>query len=263
MSRRIAAALLWRDLRIDLSYRVPWVMDVIGLVSLLAIYFYIVRYTHAHAPGSSVNFFTYIVPGLALARFQFGLTRTVASLDREQSSGTLEFLLGAPARPWMMLAAATLYELVRSLIMALVVLALGRWLFGAGLTLGPRSWLALALGLIGAAAFFMALTGLTSGCLIAFKLGLPVTYVLAAVVPVVSGMYFSPHVLPHVLQDVTRVFPLTLAVEVVRAGVVSAAFPLGKVLLMLATVSVCLLLSAVALQAAVNRAQRLGTLGQY
>lgn len=263
MSRRIATALVWRDWSIDVSYHVPWVMDLLGLASVLAVYYYIVRYTHASAPGTSVDFFTYIVPGLALARFLLGVTRSVAALDREQSSGTLELLMAAPARPWAVLTSATIYELLRSVLMAVLLLAVGRWLFGAELTMGPRSWAALSLGLVGATGFFMALTALAFCGLIVFKVGLPLAYVLTAVVPVISGMYFPPHVLPHVLQDITRLFPLTLAVEVVRAGVVAATFPWERVFVMLGAVAVSLLVSVLALQAAVSRAQRLGTLGQY
>ncbi|TMK39825.1 MAG: ABC transporter permease [Actinobacteria bacterium] len=262
MNSRLAGALVWRDFRIELSYRVPWMLDAIGLVSVLAIYFYIVRFTRALAPGAN-NFFTYIVPGLALIRFQLGLGRTLASMDREQSSGTLELLISSPVRAWAVVAAASLYELSRSLVMALIALALGRWLFGAGLTLGPRSWPALGFGLVGAAAFYLALTGVTCAVLIAFKQGLPVAGVLGAVLPVISGIYFSPHVLPAFLHSLTNIFPLSLAVQVVRAGVVAGSFPVGKTVVMLATSFACLPLSAIAIHAAVARARRLGTLGQY
>jgi ABC-type multidrug transport system permease subunit len=263
MTRRLAAALVWRDSRVELSYRTPWLLDGIALVSILAIYFYIVRFTHARTPGTSLNFFTYIVPGLALLRFQVGVGRAVAAMDREQSSGTLELLLISSAKSWAIIGASGLYEVLRSAALALIALALGRWVFEAGLSLGPHAWLSLTLGLIGAAAFFLALMAVTCAILIAFKQGLPVSYLLAVVVPVVSGVYFPAHVLPSALKTVTDLCPLTLAVDVVRAGVVGATFPAGKALLMLATTFACLPLAALAVHAAVNRARRLGTLGQY
>lgn len=245
-----------------MSYRVPWALDLISVLSILGIYYYIVRYTHARAPGA-VNFFSYIVPGLAMVRFQFGLGRTIAAMDREQTSGTLELLLTTPARSWAVVAAASCYELMRSVVMAIAVLALGRWLFGAGLTLGPRSWGALSLGLVGATSFFLALTALTCAVLIAFKQGVPLAGVLALAVPLVSGIYFSPHVLPTFLHRFTDVFPLTLVVQVIRAGVVDATFPQTKVLIMLGATLACLPIAALAVHAAVKRCRRLGTLGQY
>lgn len=263
INSRLTAAVVWRDFRTDMSYRLPWAMDVIGLISILAVYYYIVRFTHAHAPGSPVNFFTYVVPGLALVRFQFGLARSIASMDREQSSGTLELLLSSPARAWIVVGAASLYELFRSAVLALLALIIGRWVFGAELTMGPRSWAALTMGLIGAIVFFLALTMVTAAVLIAFKRGLPFAGVLAAVIPVVSGVYFSPHVLPSALRTITNAFPLTLAVEVLRAGVVQATFPVGRVLEMLGATFVCMPLGAIAVTAAVHRAKRLGSLGQY
>lgn len=244
-----------------MSYRVPWAMDAIGLVCILAIYYYIVKFTHAHAPGSSVNFFAYVLPGLALIRFQFGLTRTIVTMDREQSSGTLELLLSAPARAWAVVGSATLYELLRSLVMALLALAVGRWVFGAPLTLGPRAWPALSLGLVGATAFFFALTSVVCAALIAFKGGLPLAGLLGAVIPVISGIYFSPSVLPPFLRHITEGFPLTLAVEVTRAGVVYATFPTGKVLVMLLATFACVPLAALAVEAAVRHAKQAGTLG--
>jgi ABC-type multidrug transport system permease subunit len=254
--------MLWRDLRLDMSYRLPWAMDALALVSIIAIYYYIVRFTHARVVGAP-DFFTYIVPGLALLRFQLGLLRTIIALDRDQTSGTLELIFGAPARSWVVAGAASLYELLRGAALAIVTLAVGRWIFGAGLTLGPRSWAALALGLIGAMAFFMALTSVNIAVLIAFKQGQALAGFLTAVIPVVSGIYFAPHVLPPVLQSITRIIPLTLAVDVLRAGVVSATFSWGKSLVMLAATFACLPLGALAVQIAVRRAERLGTLGQY
>jgi ABC-type polysaccharide/polyol phosphate export permease len=237
------------------------VWELIGLVSTLAIYFYIVRYTHAHAPGSSVDFFTYILPGLALVRFVFGLGRTLEAMDREQSSGTLELLLSAPHYSWAIVAAASLYELLRSVAMAIVALAVGRWIFGARLTLGPSAWASLSVGLLGAATFFLALTLLACGFLIAFKRGLSLVGLIGAVVPFISGMYFSISILPSALQHLARLFPLTLAVDVTRAGVVYGKFPVGKSLVMLAATFACLPLAAIAADAAVRYAQRMGTLG--
>jgi ABC-2 type transport system permease protein len=254
--------MLWRDLRLELSHRLPWAMDAIGLISVLAIYFYIVRFAHAKAPGAD-SFFTFIVPGIAFARFQLGLGRTITHLDREQSSGTLELLLSAPMKAWKVMTAACLYELLRSVLFALAAVALGRWLFGAGLSLGPRSWAALALGILGAAAFFLSLTLITCGVLIAYKQGLALAGLIGAVVPVVSGVYFSPHVLPSFLRQLTEVFPLTLSVEVVRSGVVAATFPVGKTAVMLAATFACVPLGMCAVQVAVDRARRLGTAGQY
>jgi ABC-2 type transport system permease protein len=262
ITRNLVQGLVWRDLRVELSYRVPWALDVIGLIATLAVYFYIVRFTHARAPGAN-NFFSYIVPGIAFARLQVGLARTLTNLDREQSSGTLELLLSAPVRAWRVVSAACLYELLRGIVFALVVLVMGRWLFGAGLTLGPRAWAGLGLGLLGGALFFWALTMVASAVLIAFKQGLPLAGVLGAVIPVISGVYFSPHVLPSFLHGLTNVFPLTLAVEVVRAGLISATLPVGKTLVMLAGTLACIPVGAVAVEAAVRRARRLGTLGQY
>jgi ABC-2 type transport system permease protein len=237
-------------------------MDAIALIATTAIYFYIVRFTHAQAPGAG-SFFSYIVPGIAFARLQVSLARTVTSLDREQSSGTLELLLSSPAREWQVMAAACVYELLRAIVFALVTLALGRWLFHAGLTLGPRAWAGLLLGYLGAVAFFWALTMVTTAVLIVFKQGLALAGVLGAVVPVLSGIYFSPDVLPSFLHWLSDLLPLTLAADVMRAGVVAATFPAGKAALMLAGTLVCLPIGAAAVHLAVGRARRLGTLGQY
>ena len=51
MRNRVALAMLWRDLRLDLSYRAPWLMDVFGLISVMAVFYFVVRYTNARAPG--------------------------------------------------------------------------------------------------------------------------------------------------------------------------------------------------------------------
>lgn len=260
---RSVAAVVWRDWRVEHSYRLPWVMDVITLLSFTSAYYYIGRFTGARVPGESTGFFTYVLPGLAVLRLHFGLTRIISSLDREQSTGTLELVLSAPAPSWLIVFGCGLYEMARSLAFALLGLAIGRWLFGAGLTLGPRSWTALGLGLAGATMFYLALVGVIAGVLIVAKQGMALAHLTSAAFPLIAGIYFSPAVLPHPLREVTAHFPLTLAVDLVRGGVVNAVIPWREALTMLGETTLCLPLGAAAVAAAVARAKRRGALGQY
>jgi ABC-type polysaccharide/polyol phosphate export permease len=261
--RRALGALLWRDLRLDLSYRLPFALDAIGLVSVVAIFFYIGRYTGAKAPEGGVEFFAFVLAGIALLRMQAGLLRTIASLDREQASGTLELVLAGPLRPAALVLGSALYGILRELIFAVGAIAVGRWLFGAGLTLGPRAWAALAVGLVAAAVFFLALTGATAAVLISFKHGVPLANVLALVLPILSGAYFATSALPQPVETLTQVVPLTLAIELVRTGVLHATFSWPKALLTLMATGVCVPMSMFVVELAVARARRLGTLGQY
>jgi ABC-2 type transport system permease protein len=238
-------------------------MDIVGLLCGVSLFFFIARYTGARAESGRVDFFAFAVPGIAILRMQFGVLRSIASLDREQASGTLELLFAAPSRPSTLISGSAMYEVLRGAFLAVVVLAAGRWIFGARLTLGPRAWAGLVIGLIAATLFFVALSNATAGVLIAFKYGVPLANLLGLILPIVSGAYFSTTALPETLRHVTEIVPLTLAINVTRDAVLSAHFAWGESLFALLAASLCIPVSMYLVELAVRRSRRLGTLGQY
>src|SRR5262249_817434 len=153
-------------------------------------------------------------------------------------------------------------ELIRGVTLAVVVLGSSRWLFGAGLSLGPRAWGGLLIGLVAAMLFFLALTNATASFLIAFKYGVALANLLGLILPVLSGAYFSISALPGSIGLITKLVPLTFAINVARLAVLKAQFSWGEASIALLTSLVCMPVSIFLINLSVQRARKRGTLGR-
>lgn len=257
----LAAALAWRDLQLAFSHRAPFLFDVLGALGALALYFFIGRFVQPTFDSGGLGFFAFATSGIAILRLQAALTKVVLNLERDQASGTLELSLIAPARPGAFAVGVCLYELVRAAVFACLVLLASRFVFGAGLTLGPRAWPGLACGLLGALLFFVLLVALVASVLVALRQGSAFAGLLALALPVLSGAFFPPSLLPQPLELAADVLPLTMAVELIRDAIVEASFAPDAALVMFAILVLALPLALLVFEATVERARLLGTLG--
>jgi ABC-type polysaccharide/polyol phosphate export permease len=258
---RFVLALAWRDLQLSFTSRVPFLFDLLGTLGALALYYFVGRFVRPSFPEGALGFFAFVSGGIAILRMQAALVKSVQALEREQVSGTLELILISPVPAAAVAVGTCLYELARGGAFAIVVLLASRFMFGAGLTLGPRAWAGIACGMAGAAVFFVALSVLASSVLVAFKQGPAFAGLLTLGIPVLSGAFFPVQVLPQPLHAVADALPLTMAIKLLREGVITATFSPGRAVLMLAILILVFPLVLLVFSASVNRAKRLGTLG--
>jgi ABC-type multidrug transport system permease subunit len=258
---RVVGALVWRDIQLELTSRIPFLFEVLGALGALTLYFFIGQFTRPLSEVAAVGFFAYAVGGLAMLRMQAALTRTILAMDRDQATGTLELALLSPAPVTLVAIGSSLYEIARGVIFAGFMIVTARFVFGAGLTLGPRAWPGLACGLIGGAGFFLILSVLAAAVLVAFKQGVAFALLLGIGLPVLSGAFFPIRVLPGALEAIANVLPLTSAVTLIRDGIVSATFSAGLAVTMALSLVVLAPIAAYVFRLSVDRARRLGTLG--
>lgn len=260
MTARFVATIFWRDVRLALTSRVPFLFDVLGVLMALSIYLFVGRFaTGDDARG--LEFLGFVVAGIAALQLQSAVLRAVHGLDREQAAGGMEMLLIAPVRAPAVVVAAMAFPLARGAGFALVTLLAGRFVFDARLELGPQAWPGVLCGLAGAAAGLVAVAMACFCVLVALRQGPAAASLFGLLIPVLSGVYFPTRLLPQPLEAIATVSPLKLAIDTLRSAVTEGRFEAGKALAMVALLAVLLALCAVVVSAVVLRAKRRGTLG--
>jgi ABC-2 type transport system permease protein len=258
---RFAAAMVWRDLRLALTSRTPFIFDLLGALGALGLYYFVGRFVRPGIDDGGLGFFAFATAGVAVLRLQGSLAKSALNLEREQSSGTLELIFLSPVRPLVVASGTCLYELARGLWFAALVLLGSRYLFGAGLTLGPRAWPGIACGLLGAGLFFVTLHLAACAVLVTLRQASAFAGLMALALPVLSGALYPASVLPQPVEAFAQGLPLTIAIDLVRHGIVDATFAPLRALLMFAILAALLPVAAVLFSFALAHAKRAGTLG--
>ena len=260
--RPAARAFALRDLRVGLSYKLPFLLQAVAaLFGLLTTWFVAKIVNPGEVPG---GYFTFVVLGLLVAVFvSAGITMIGGSLREEQLLGTLEATLSSGVPTGALAIGMLAYPMVsatfEALIYALLAFALGarapdaNWSLALGaLILGVLTFT--GLGLVGAA--LVLVLQRASGA-VAW---------MVAVLSLAAGEFFPPRLMPGWLQGLALLSPFTWCLRLIRAAVLEDGSWSGnwRGTLVLAAMSVVwVFLGGAALAAGLRAARRRGTLGGY
>jgi ABC-2 type transport system permease protein len=188
-----------------------------------------------------VRYLDFLVPGVCAMTVLFGASQSGIGLIRDMQTGFLQRLFASPVNPGVVLCGKLLADVARLLAQAVVIVLLGL-VVGAKLHLSLAGLVAslLALGL-----FAMAFCSLS--CLVAMMtraqesmatfvhlVNMPLLFTSSALVPAKQ--------MPDWLAAISRVNPLTLAVDASRDALLLGEFgSLGLALMLLAAVGIVLL----------------------
>jgi ABC-2 type transport system permease protein len=213
---------LVRDFVQEYSYRTNFVMQVAGVVASLTIWYFLgsffTQFPQLVESLGGMDYFSYSVVGIAFLRYLSSLNSAFArKVRQEQVTGTLEAMLVSPNRIPSLVLMSSAYEVLASSVWILAWLVLGH-LFGAAFHL-PALLPALIL-LILVMASFAGIGILSAGMIIYFKRGDPLTWLLSSGAALLGGVFFPASVLPYPLDSLSRLIPITHAVEGFRQLVV-------------------------------------------
>ena len=191
-----------------------------------------------------VRYLDFLLPGVCAMTVLFGASQSGIGLIRDMQTGFLQRLFGSPANPGVVLCGKLLADVVRLLAQAAVIGLLGV-VVGAKLHLTLAGLVAalLALGL-----FAIAFGSLS--CLVAMKTGAPesmATFVHLVNMPLLftSTALVPARQMPDWLAAISRVNPLTLAVDASRDALLLGEFgSLGVTLMLLTAIGIVLLAAA-------------------
>lgn len=258
-------AIVERDLRLFLSYRLRPLTLLVAPAITVTLFYYISRLVKVDALGSSDGYFAYVVVGIvALDMLTSTVGVTPVTLRQELVAGTFERLVLSPFGPVRAVAAMMAFPLMQAFVIASATVVFAAAVFGM-----PVAWpdvlLCVPAAVLGALAF--APLGLfTVAAILVFKQALSGASIAITAMSIFAGVYFPVALLPDWSEWLSKVQPLTPALELLRhliAGTPSVDPPLVDVVKLAGWAAVLLPASLWALTRAIGHSRRRGTIIEY
>jgi ABC-2 type transport system permease protein len=266
--RRLLAAFVRRDFRIERSYRLAFLAQFGGAFTTLLSAGFLSRLVPGHQASLArygSDYFTFVLVGTAcLSYFTVALGSFADGLSQEQQQGTLEALLASPNDPRLLLLYGAAWPFLFGTFQLVVYLVAGGLLFHARIT-AAHLLLAAAVMVLTVLAF--SAVGLVAAAvmLLSKRTG-PLVALVASAFALLGGVVYPIAVMPRPLQLLAEALPMSHGLDGVRRSLVSH-LDVGAIVSDVVVLAVfSLVLVPLALQGfrwAVDRARRHGTIGHY
>ena len=265
----VAAAFIKRDFSQAISYRFSFMLQIGGVFFSVAIFYFLSElFGGAIAPQLEAyggNYFSFVLIGLAFTGFLgLSLSSFATSIREGQVMGTLEIMLLSPTRLSAILICSSLWGYVMMIFRVVLYLVVGAFIFGADLG-GANIGGALLIMILSIASF----TGfgvLSAALVLIVKKGDPVAIILNGASSLLAGVFYPVAVLPDWLEPVSKVLPLTYALDSMRLAMLQgqSLYELRyDILVLLAFTLVLTPLSFLVFRRALKKAKMEGSLIQY
>jgi len=217
-----AWAFIKRDLAIDVSYRLSFVLEgVHALTAVAAFYFFSHLLGQARPQGYAS--FPFILVGIAVNAYMITCFVCFSQAIRgSQAAGTLKLILATPTSPGTFLLCSSAYPFMRASVDAGAYLAAGV-LFG--LPLGHVNLPAVALVFVLSLLAFSGIGILSATFTLVFRRGDPLLWLFGSGSWLLGGVLYPVDMLPNALQRVSNLLPITHAVDGMRAALLGDASP--------------------------------------
>lgn len=221
---RTIGAFLRRDLRIEMSYSLSFLLQIVGIFPLVLMFYFLsglfggALLNPLKAYGGS--YFPFVLIGVAVQNyFTSALSSFAGGIREAQLSGTLEAVFSTPVRIPVFLVGSALYAFVLNSIKILVYLIIGSLIAGMVFNLYnlPGTLLVIILSI-------MAFSGMgifSASFIILFKKGDPLNWFFSVVSWLLGGVYYPVSVLPEWLQRISFFIPMTHSLEALRVLLLS------------------------------------------
>ncbi len=226
MRRALAVpiAFLRRDFLIGSSYRLSFALQVLEILLTVTALSFLARLVPVGASGSLgiapyPDYLAFVVPGFAFYSFlMMGLASFAKNLREEQLAGTLEPLFATATHPAASVLCSSLSTFTMSALRIAVFLGLAAGLFG--MPLAGINWAGALAALFLSTVCFAALGMFSAGYILVFKKGDPLAWAIGSVSWLLSGILYPVSVLPDWLRWLSKLVPMTYALDALRRSVV-------------------------------------------
>ncbi len=176
--------------------------------------------TEGVIPGKP-NYFQFMAPGIMAMVVMFAvMTGLAASISREKEDGTLDGILVAPIDRLTIILGKAFAQTTRGLLQAAVVLGLAILIFGVVV---HGNILLVALLLILGVFSFVGLGVVISAIATRQETAMSIMMTLQFPMLFLSGVFFPIQQMPTFMQVISKVIPLTYAVQALRQVIVLGA----------------------------------------
>ena len=265
----VAAAFLKRDLSLALSYRLSFLLQMGGIFFSVAIFYFLSRlFGAALVPQLDKyggDYFSFVLVGLAFTGYMgLSLSNFAASIREGQMMGTLEIMLLSPTRLSAILVSSSLWSYLLTTVRVVVYILVGALLFGFSVSqINPVTALVV---LILSITSFSGIGILSAALVLMVKKGDPVAWLFGGASSLLAGVYYPVSVLPDWLEPLSRLLPLTYALDAMRLAMLKGSSLVEVRFDILALLGFTLVLTPLAFLAfrkALKRAKIEGSLIQY
>ena len=219
-------AFLKRDIQIDLSYKLQFVLQFINIFFSTALTFFLSelfgRGISDKLGGYGGDYFSFVIVGIALTDYMsVSLDEFSDEISAAQVEGTLETLLVTPTSVYTVLFSSSLYSYFHTSLRVLVYMLLGVLLFGLKIHL--TSILALVVLIILTIGSFVGIGLISAAFILVFKQGSPIPLLMTTASGLLGGVFYPVDVLPDWLEPVSQLLPITHALEAMRQILLNGA----------------------------------------
>jgi ABC-2 type transport system permease protein len=266
---KLAWAFFRRDAAIALSYRLAFVAQFAGNVMLLAVVYFVGKTVGSQSLPAlqkyGGSFLAFWLIGIALTDcVSVSLASFAAQVREAQTTGTLEATLMSPVRLSVVLVYSSLWNYFLSAVRFVLYLVVGSAMYGVDL--GRANLFAALLIFILTVLCFMGIGILWAGIVLIIKRGEAIVMMGGVVVTLLGGVIFPVSLLPSWLQTITKLVPLTHALDGMRFALLQgySLRELSSTLFTLSMFAVVLLFAGIGgFNLAVEAGRRTGSLTQY
>ena len=255
-------AFLQRDFQFEVSYGVHFVFSWFGpLVTVVMLY-----YLSKLVPAGGVledqggDYFAFALVGTVLMDLQWRVAGVPGMwIQREMLLGSLETLATRPLGAVTLVLGPMAYGQLSGLLRGALVLVVGACM---GIAFSPRP-LDLLMILVASSLAWAALAFLVAASVLAFQRSTPATWLIQGVTSVFGGIFYPLSVLPEWMQGLAWAIPAAPAAIGARRALIGGGGVEEPVRALLIFALLGLPLGVAAMQMALRRARRRGTLARY
>ncbi|MCT1525057.1 ABC transporter permease [Sphingobacterium hotanense] len=211
------------------------------------------------------DYFSFALIGISFTRFfQLAVDTFSGNIKRAQMAGCLEAILSSQTDSKTVVLLSSLYSFFAAGIQLFFMFALGSLFLGFDFS--NTNTLALIFSLLISFMAFISLGIFSAAGTVIFKQGEPVGWLFGAISALVGGAMFPVSIMPEWLQYISKIFPTTHALDVIRLAILKG-YSIDMMWRELFTLSImsCVLfpLSLRTFNWAVEKGKRDGTLMSY
>jgi ABC-2 type transport system permease protein len=265
----VATAFLKRDFSVALSYRLGFMLEILGIFFGVASFYFLSRlFGNALVPQLEQyggDYFSFVLIGLAFNSYLgLSISSFAESIRDGQITGTLEIMLLSPTRLSAILLSSSLWDYLLTTINVVVYLLFGGLVFG--FSISQANFLTAVVVLILSIAAFSGIGILSAAIVLVVKRGDPIAWVFSGVSTLLAGVYYPISVLPDWLTPLSHLLPMTYSLDAMRLAMLRgySVFEVrNDILILLGFALVLTPLAFIVFRKALKRAKKEGSLIQY
>lgn len=259
-------AFLKRDFQSEVSYRLSFLMQVVGMLFSVSAFYFVTKTMNPKAEGfDGIDPFPWTLVGLAFQYyFSTALYSFSSKIRGEQMLGTLEAMLVSPTPTSIVIFSEAAWDFAWGGIRVAIYLLAATLVFGVKLHATSLGTLAVAVVLTLLSSAGLGI--LSASFILYFKRGDPINFLLSAATLFFGNVFFPAAQLPKSLQPVSDFMPIKWSLDVVRGSLLQGKSfgELHGEIANLAVLTVILLPAGLLLsRIAIRKAKRDGSLVQY